>query len=231
MARKADAHRPSARVTSGLQSGAFLRTVAYHATPPQSAAALDAQFAWLARHFDAVTPAHLDTAFAGRYPRNARPRVMLAFFNGFADNFSVARPLLERHGLVGWFFVATEWLGVDANDQRAHAVSHGMRAPASASVGPPERLALTWDEVRALDQNHVIASHTRSHTPVHLGDADRLRAEIVGSHDDLREQLGHDVAAFAWLLGSPYGEHPVADALVREAGYRYLFSNLGLQRI
>ena len=136
----------------------------------------------------------------------------------------------ERHGLRGWFFVATGYVGCPVPDQPAFAAAHAL----ATILGeyPDGRTALSWDEVRALDRaGHVIASHTRNHTRVSGADAAALKAEILGSQADLARELGHPVRAFAWLMGAPYGENPVADALVDRAGYEFLVSNFRLQRL
>jgi len=212
--------------------GRVLQTINFHATPLDGAARLDRQLAWVAERFSTVTPADLDEAFENGAWKTPRQPIVLALFNGFGDNYSVARPLLEKHGLIGWFFVVTEWLGVAPSEQLAYAQARGMRVPAaSASARSDGRVALDWDEVRELSRRHVIASHTRTHARIGSEDSNRLRSEIVGSQEDLRSKLGQSVVAFAWLQGAAYGNDPKADKLLLDAGYRYLVSNLRLQRL
>ena len=87
------------------------------------------------------------------------------------------------------------------------------------------------DELRALDGPHVVASHTRSHSRVSLTDPAALRDEIIGAQEDFRANLGRPVRAFAWLFGGRYGDNPTADAMVDQAGYEFLFSNLAIQKL
>ncbi len=210
--------------------GAPVFVVNFHNTPRRRAAEYDREFAELARHFEPATEDSLAAFLAtGRWP-HARPGAVIAFYNGYRNNFDVARPLLERHGLRGWFFVVSGYTGCPAPDQPAFAAAHTL---ATVPDGYPDgRTALSWDEVRALDRaGHVIASHTRSHSRVSPDDPAALESEIVGSQEDFLRELGRPVRAFAWLMGAPYGENLQADHLIDRAGYEFLFSNFRVQRL
>ena len=206
-----------------------LRVVNYHLTPAARADIYDREFAALAARYCPVGQDDLAEYLAtGRWPM-ARPGVIPVFYNGYRDNFDVARPLLEKHGLIGWFMVVTGFTDCPDLDKTNFAAAHNISVPATEySDGRP---ALSWDELRTLDQTHVVASHTRSHSRVSLDDPVRLEDEIVGAQRDFVRELGHPVRAFAWLFGGKYGENPVADGMVDRAGYEFLFSNLALQRL
>ncbi|MCC0063000.1 MAG: polysaccharide deacetylase family protein [Defluviimonas sp.] len=209
--------------------GPVLRVVNYHNTPFARAGQYDREFAALAGRFKPVRESDLDEWLdTGCWPHD-RPGVIPAFYNGYRNNFDVARPLLERHGLVGWFFAVTAYTSCPANDQPAFTSTRTL-ATVDGEYDDP-RTALSWDELRALDGPHVVASHTRNHTRVALDDAARLEDEIVGAQEDFRRELGHPVRSFAWLFGGRYGENPMADAAVGRAGYSFLFSNFNVQRL
>ena len=91
---------------------------------------------------------------------------------------------------------------------------------------------MTWDELLELDQKHVIACHTKTHSRLTRESPDTLlRQEIIESKEELEHHLGHEVSAFAWLYGSEYGVNPKADSYLHEAGYRYLVSNFKIQKL
>ena len=87
--------------------------------------------------------------------------------------------------------------------------------------------ALSWDQVRFLDRHQVtIGSHTRTHLDCGSTDPEVLRGEIAGSLDDLRRELGHDVAYFSFPKGKPENMSAPARAIAEHA-YPYLFSASG----
>lgn len=206
-----------------------VRVVNYHLTPARDAARLDAQFAALAATHDPVSEDALSSYLAtGRWP-GTRPGVIPAFYNGYRDNFDVAAPLLDRHGLTGWFMSVPAYTDCPPAQQEVYAATRTLATiPGEYADG---RSALSWDEMRALDGRHVIGSHTRSHTRVGHDDPGVIEDEIVGAQDDFRRNLGHPVRAFAWLSGGRIGENPLADAAVGRAGYEFLFSNFALQKL
>jgi len=67
----------------------------------------EAEVAWLAANCEVLT---LEAAFNGAR-RTARRVCVLTFDDGYADNFELAAPILERHGVRGVFFVATDFVG------------------------------------------------------------------------------------------------------------------------
>lgn len=212
-----------------LGSGALVRVVNYHLTPARSADVLDREFAALAEAYGPVSEAALlDYLSTGEWA-GPKPGVIPAFYNGYRDNFDVARPLLEKHGLIGWFFAVSAYSSCPDAEQDAFTATRTLAT--IEGEYPDGRSALSWDELRALDGPHVVASHTRNHTKVGLDDPVRLHDEIVGAQEDFTRELGHPVKSFAWLMGGRYGENSVADAEVRKAGYELLFSNFHVQKI
>ncbi|WDR01330.1 polysaccharide deacetylase family protein [Devosia algicola] len=189
----------------------------------------DREFAALAARYAPVREDHLQTYLrTNRWPMD-REGVLPVFYNGYRNNFDVARPLLEKHGLVGWFMAVPGYTDCPFNEQSKFAASHTIATvPDEYSDG---RSALSWDELRALDGPHVVASHTRSHTRVGLDDAAVMHSEIVGAQEDFTRELGHPVRSFAWLHGGRYGHNRFADAAVDRAGYEFLFSNFAVQKL
>lgn len=212
-----------------MAAGAPVQAINYHNTPRARAAQYDRELAALAERFAPTREDDLAAFLAtGRWPQS-RPGLVIALYNGYRNNYDVFRPLLERHGLVGWFFVASGYASCPPAEQLAYGATRTLRTmPDEYEDG---RYALSWDELRELDRDHVVASHTRNHTRVSLDDAAALESEIVGSQEDFRRELGHRVRSFAWLFGGAYGENPLADSAVDRAGYEFLFSNFKIQRL
>lgn len=214
-------------LVDGFAGGQALHAVNFHHTPAHRVLEYDRQLAALAERFEPATEDGLAAFFAtGRWP-GRRPGVIVALYNGARSNVDVMRPLLERHGLLGWYFLATAWVGCPVGEQRAFAAARAL------SVVPGEypdgRVALSWDEARGLAAaGHVIASHTRHHVRA-TGEA--LRVELLGAQEDIARETGRPARSLAWLGGAAFGEDGEADAAALAAGHEFLFSNVRVQRL
>jgi peptidoglycan/xylan/chitin deacetylase (PgdA/CDA1 family) len=213
-------------VAAAFDAGAVIRTINFHLTPERRRTEYDRQFALYAQYFDPVTAEDLDRVMATGQWHKPKPGLILAFYNGYRNNFDVARPLLDRHGLVGWFFVVTRF--VSAADQWSFAARHKITCGSDETPG--SRIALSWDEVAALNGPHVVASHTQTHSAASV-EPDRLWREASGSQDDFIQRLGHPVRAIAWNGGAAYGEHPAADQADDATGFQFVASNLRIRRL
>lgn len=80
-----------------------------HLYPPEPVARFEAALKYIKRHYNAVTVAqlHAHRVHAAPLP----PRALhLSFDDGFAECFTVARPLLLKHGLPCTFFITSDWV-------------------------------------------------------------------------------------------------------------------------
>lgn len=87
---------------------------------------------------------------------------------------------------------------------------------------PGDARVLGWDALRALAAEGVdLAPHTRTHPRLDRVAADRLEAEVVGSIEDLRREVGTVAPAFAYPSG---GITAQAAAIVARAGNQLAFT-------
>jgi peptidoglycan/xylan/chitin deacetylase (PgdA/CDA1 family) len=221
-----------------LADGRYVRAVNFHATPPRLAASLEEQLTRLAERFAPVSYDDLvGLVTTGDWPHE-RPGVVLNFFDGFRDNFEVAAPILDRLGLVGWFFVVSDWVTTPPGEQRSFATRHLIDLPYDDGDLPADgRLALSPDEVSALaERGHVVASHTRTHATaspelVPNSPPAALEQEVAASQRDLERLAGLPVRALAWREGTPLGVSARADEALADTGYELLFANHAVQGV
>jgi peptidoglycan/xylan/chitin deacetylase (PgdA/CDA1 family) len=207
----------------------MIRAVNFHNTPRERAPELDAQMARLSREFSPVTEDDLDAYLStGHWPKR-KPGVIISVFEGYRNGFDVMRPLLERHGLVGWFFIITGFIAAPPADQLAYAQEHDIGM--TTREYPDGRYALSWEELRVIRRRHVVASHARSHVSLDTLDPAMRESEVVGSQRDIEQHLNQPARAFVSYGGPSYGKDPATDALVDRAGYQFVFSNLRIQRL
>lgn len=212
-----------------MTRGPMIRTVNFHNTPRVRAADIDVQLARWSRDFSAVTEDDLDHYLATGHWRGSKPGIVIAVYEGYRNGFDVMRPLLERHGLVGWFFVITGFVNAKPGDQLAYALEHDIGM--ETREYPDGRYAMSWSELRTLGRRHVIASHARSHVALESLDAAGRESEVIGSQRDLEQELGKPARTFVSYGGPAYGNDPLTDALIERAGYQFVVSNLRIQRL
>jgi peptidoglycan/xylan/chitin deacetylase (PgdA/CDA1 family) len=210
-----------------LRGARLVRAVHLHTTPARLAGRLEAQLAALAERFSAVTEDDLAALLDGRDPGLPRPGLIVGVFNGHREGATVLAPILDRVGLVGWFFVVTAFVDAPPGAQRAFAAAHGIPVAAGA-----ERPAMSWEELAAVGRRHVIASHTRTHQALHADLAPEvLDAEVRGSRLELETRLGRRVRTFAAHRGAGLGTGPAVDAALLRSGYDFVVANHAVQRL
>lgn len=224
---------PLAEVTEAFVAGRVLRVVNHHSTPERLAGRVEAELADYATRYTPLGGADLAAAFAGRWPASVaeRPAVVLAFFDGFADNVRVAAPVLDRLGVPGWFHLPTGFLDTPVDEQADFAHRHVIRV-APEEIARGARLAMTWDEVAALAARHEIAAHTATHaTAASVVGADDLEREVTVPLRRITEVTGRPPAALSWYGGTPHDAAHPGDRAAREAGVPLLVSGLAYERL
>ncbi len=206
-----------------------IRAVNFHNASKAKAAEYDRQLAHYSECFTSVNEDELDAYLTTGQWTKSKPGLIVSIYEGYRNGYDVLKPLVEKHGFVGWYFVITGFINSALKDELPYALSHDIEM--LTREYPDGRYALTWEELRELDKKHVIASHTRSHQKLSIMPPSVLQEEIVGAQDQFRQHLGHPVRAFASLTGPPYGEFAPTDRLVSAAGYDFVFSNFRIQRI
>ncbi|GAA3753848.1 polysaccharide deacetylase family protein [Terriglobus aquaticus] len=209
----------------------LIRVVNYHNTPRIRAEQMERELQQYSQAFTSVNEAELRSYIQTGQWKKSKPGMIPVLYEGYRNGYDVIAPLLEKYGFVGWFFIITEFIKGPVPDQVTYAKGHhiGMQT----REYPEGRYALTWQEIRELSKKHVIASHARNHAELSAMSEEARRAEIFGSQEDFRKNLGRPVLAFSSLRGPAQNEHPEVDTakLVQQAGYEFVFSNYRIQRV
>lgn len=126
-------------------------------------------------------------------PLPPRP-VILTFDDGYLDHYTVAFPLLQKHGFTATFFIITS--RADANDP-AH---------------------LNWQQIVEMARAGMsMEPHTKTHQSLQERDRDFLIYEILGSQESLKAHA--DVQAE--MLAYPAGRYDnLALQITREIDFR-----------
>ena len=212
-----------------LKEKPLIRAVNFHSTPRARLHQYREQLAFLGKNFSSVSEEDLDRYLITGLWHKSKPGVIVALYDGSRNGFDVMAPLLDEFGLIGWFFVVTEFVKAPGESQIVYGAEHDIGFDKDEYTDG--RFALSWEEIRSLDRRHVIASHARSHILLASLDASNQESEILGSQEDFREHLGHSVRTFVSFGGPAFGAHLATDALIKKGGYNFVFSNLRIQRL
>lgn len=214
-----------------LVNGAYIRVVNYHNTRQADAVRFEREAASFRRHFVPVTMELLDEFFETRRWPVEKPGLIPAVYEGWRTHYDVYARILDKYGFRGWFYVPAFFPDVPVDEQIAYCQPHGLRLRAQDDYDDP-RCCMTWDELRQLSRRHEICCHTGSHCDVTSDMPEELiRREVVGSKQRLEERLQKEVSVFCWRSGEEYQRVRHAHRFFQEAGYRYVVSNLKLEKI
>ena len=173
----------------------------------------------------------LDEFFETRCWPAEKPGLIPAVYEGWRTHYDVYARILDKYGFRGWFYVPAFFPDVPVDEQIAYCQPHGLRLRAQDDYDDP-RCCMTWDELRQLSRRHEICCHTGSHCDVTSDMPEELiRREVVGSKQRLEERLQKEVSVFCWRSGEEYQRVRHAHRFFQEAGYRYVVSNLKLEKI
>ncbi len=152
----------------------------------------EAQMDWLSRHgFHTVTMAQLVGHLKQRQPLPTKP-IIISFDDGWAEDYSVAFPILKKYNFIGVFFIYT----------------HPLDKPEFLSWGQVEEMSGAGMDIEAHTLTHP---HLPSLTP------DAAAKEIGESKAILETRLGKPVVAFAY----PFGQYNTAIIeMIKRAGYQ-----------
>jgi len=180
-------------------------------------------------------PALLDAVREGR----GRGCVAVTFDDGYADNYSTALPLLEKHRIPATFFVTSDpveqgtefWW--DELERHVGPTEYLDRWHALAALSPQERNTFVGDghpardthrpmtpgELRSLAASPLvdIGAHGKTHSNLTVLSRDEVRAEVEQGRAAVQRMTGRDVSLFSYPFGA-FSEQ--TDAVVRAAGFR-----------
>lgn len=214
-----------------LVNNAYIRVVNYHNTKACDMERFEAEIKYFSEHFSPVSMADIDAFFKMRVWPKEKPGLIPAIFEGWRSNYDVMAKVLDKYGFTGWFYVPSFFMDVPVEDQAAFVPSHGLRLTAQADY-PDGRYAMNWDEMRDIAQRHEICCHTGSHVFLEKDSSEEdLFREIVQAKRHLEAKINKPCDVFCWLYGEEYRHNPRAQKYLQEAGYKYVVSNLKLEKI
>ncbi|HKX54618.1 MAG TPA: polysaccharide deacetylase family protein, partial [Xanthomonadales bacterium] len=169
------------QISQQLAGQSLIRAINFHNTSRWREAEFTEQLQHCQQNFSPVSEDDLASYLTSGQWHKPKPGVILAFYEGYRSNYDVIVPLLDKLGLVGWFFVITGFINASIEQQLTYANLHDIGMDLNEYLDG--RYAMTWEELRNVDQRHVVASHALSHQFLEPMDEATRRAEIIGSQE------------------------------------------------
>ena len=205
-------------------------------------AGFEAQVRYLAeRGYTTLHAPEFVRCLRGEIPAPDRA-VLLTFDDGYVDTWAYAFPILKRYKAKATLFLVTAW--VSNAPRRRHTLEDAWAGAPAATLppappheaaraelarrGPASPLALTWDEVAAMERSGVmdVQSHTHTHPLCRVGqeiDEPRLREELRRSRALIEERLGKRCRVLCWPRG---WFNEAAVRIAYEEGYEACFGTI-----
>jgi peptidoglycan/xylan/chitin deacetylase (PgdA/CDA1 family) len=165
------------------------------------------QIAWLHRNgYRSMTLAE----FMSQPIKKGERIVIITFDDGYADNYSLAFPILKQFGFVATIFLVSDYVNTD------HVYQWDAPKIATQRDSLPYRV-LTWEQVHEMAASGIeFGSHTCTHPELTKLAVKRCAEEIVRSRLDLQARLGREVVSFCYPRGDLNTD---IIQMVEEAGY------------
>lgn len=140
-------------------------------------------------------------------PLPPRP-VVLTFDDAYTDFYSMALPVLRKHGFRATLYVPTAYVGATTRF--------------NVSFGEQDRAVLSWQALADIAAEGIeVAAHSHAHPQLDRVPAEVISDEVGRSRCLLEDKLGLAVEGFAY----PFGYwNRATRAAVATAGYRYAFA-------
>jgi peptidoglycan/xylan/chitin deacetylase (PgdA/CDA1 family) len=188
----------------------FIRVINYHVIPAEHAANFAEHLKFYSSRFINVDEEMLRDFLNGKKWPHDKPGLIISFDDGTRDHVDIAAPLLEQFGFTGWFFVPSGWV-TDRSGEKAEFV-------------PQDVEPLTHQQLRYLDEHHVVGCHTETHCRLTADlSEEKLRFETVDAKKHLEELVGHKVTSFCWVGGEEYTYNAKAAEFISYERYGYAF--------
>jgi len=147
--------------------------------------------------------------------------VVLTFDDGFWDNFQYALPILRKYHLKATIFIVTGWMSEENRTTVSREVVSHHQCNELVSQGQGDQIAMTWPEVKKLQDSGLIEieSHTHFHNKELYLDIPALKEDLRRSREAILKHLHKTSTCLCWP-GGRYSPESIKAA--QEVGFTAL---------
>ena len=200
----------------------YIRVINYHDTPKEYINNFEKQLIFYKKHFSPVSITDLKAFIDTGTLKKDKPGLIISFDDGLQTNYKVAKPLLEKYGFIGWFFIPSGFIETDPKDQNDFVQSNNITSLSNSH--PTKRIAMSWDQLFELNKKHVIGCHTFSHHRMNINDSkETLKKEIIESKALIEKRINSTIEVFCWVGGEENTYTKKASKYIAKSGYNFSF--------
>tara|TARA_B100001113_G_scaffold343930_1_gene331751 strand:+ start:827 stop:1687 length:861 start_codon:yes stop_codon:yes gene_type:complete len=201
----------------------FIRAINYHSISEKNIENFKQQLKYYKKYYNNVSMDDLNRFLITGVWDNLKPGIILTFDDGLKNDYKIIKPLIEEYGFTGWFFIPAGFIDCIDNKQYDFAIKNNIIYK-DHKKDNSTRLAMSWNEVKELSKEHIIACHTFSHHRMNEDDSyEVLENEIINSKRLIENKIGKDINVFGWVGGEEKHYTKNASMVIEKAGYRYSF--------
>lgn len=188
--------------------------------PDLTASDLKTILKWLSENYHFLKPEE--------FFYSSNPGVLLTFDDGFANNYSVALPILEEYNAPAIFFVTLQHVLEPEDWLPATKVMVQNRSNVEIDLLNAVKNELydgmNIEQLKSCADHNLITigSHTLTHPFLSRCSDEELQGEIVGSKELIEKLIHKEVTCFAYPTGDYNAE---VIKVVQEAGYLFAFAS------
>lgn len=200
----------------------YIRVINYHDTPKEYKNNFEKQLIFYKKHYSPISITDLKKFIDTGVLKKDKPGLIISFDDGLQTNYTVAKPLLEKYGFIGWFFIPSGFIETDPKDQNDFIQSNNIISLTKSQPG--KRIAMSWGQLIELNKKHVIGSHTFSHHRMNINDSkETLKKEIIDSKELIEKKLNNTIETFCWVGGEENTYTKKASEYIAKSGYKFSF--------
>lgn len=193
-----------------LYKNKYIRAINYHGTSKKYQDNFEKQLIFFKQNYSSVKIKDLDNLLSGDWKKE-KPGLIISFDDGLKSNYDVAKPLLEKYGFMGWFFVPVGLIGTG-------------NCKLQDKTNTKDCSYMNWEDILKLSKYHIIGCHTFTHCRLYSNTSEyKLKGEIVNSKEILEQKLNKKIDVFCWVGGEEKTYTAKAAKYIRKAGYKYSF--------